>query len=235
MYLFSGVHKKRILIYDSVTLLLIKRFKVYVGHAIAFQQNEKQEGLQGRVLKMTYLNKIIKFIYSTVIIVHLFLSPASSQSEDVTLNMDAHFIGWEAYLASGSYNLSNDYKTTILGRYAESINIISPVFANELDWHTLIWFDWHAFGFNRREDVIGFYPLDLPFLLQSDDQGVDSALSSSEFVSLDSKLSIAKWDKFAYTFNSVSEENTIPMPTIILLTCLGLIGLAGFARKRTNA
>ena len=233
-YLFGNVRaKKRIFINDSVTLLLIKRFKVYVGYSIAFKQNETHQGLQGRVLKMIYCNKTIIFIFLALVVVYLSL-PASLHSEDVTLNMDADFIGWEAYLAYGSYHLSNDNKASILSRYGDRINIISPVFANDLDWHTLIWIDWHAYGFNWREDSIGFYPLNLSNLLPTGDEGLDSALSSSEYVSLDGDLSIAKWDKFTYNFGSDSVENTIPMRATILLTCLGLIGLAGFARKRTG-
>ena len=101
--------------------------------------------------------------------------------------------------------------------------------------HYLRRFDWHRHRFEKIEDTFGLYANNPLMHTQTYDERFGSALSSIEYLAFDLGHSIAEWDYFTYDFDSFPIENAVPMPANILLICLGLIGLVGFARKMTTA
>lgn len=175
----------------------------------------------------------MRVIYLAMIAANL-LFPVSAQSDDVVLSIDADLIGWEAYLAYASSNLSRGKKADRLSNYLNGMSFFSPVFAQDLEWRASIGFDWQAYRLEEIKDTLGFDEENQLMQTQTFDEQLNSSLPAIQYLAFEHGFSIAEGDYYTDDLYSVSVENTIRMPATVLLIFLGLIGLAGFARKSTK-
>lgn len=182
------------------------------------------------MLQTSFYDIIMKFIYLTLVVA-LLLFPVPAPSGSVTLNLDVDWIRWEAYFNYDSYHLSNDKSTARMATLSDRLGINIPVLAEDLERHYLTEFDWHSYNYEGIEDIFWPYAYDPLIQPQTHDERLGRALSSTQYLAFGLGHSIEEWDYFTYDFDSIPIENNVPMPANILLICLGLIGLAGFARN----
>lgn len=167
---------------------------------------------------------MMKFICLSIFVALLF-SPVPVQSDGNALNMNMDWVGWKASFTESLYALSNVPRTII----SEPVDINTPVLAEYLGWNYLNRFDWHTTSFIEIEGTFWLYVDDQLIQTQIYDLSFGSALTSIQYFDLGH--SVAEWSYFKYDHGSVPIEKAVPMPATILLICLGLIGLVGFARK----
>lgn len=175
----------------------------------------------------------MKFICLAIIAANL-LFPVSAPSDDVVLSIDADLIGWEAYLAYSSSNVSGGQKADRLSRYLSGGSFFSPVFAQDLEWRTSIGFDRQAYRLGGIKDTLGFNLEHQLAQSQFFEEPFNRSLPAIQYVAFEHGFSVTGGDYLTVDLYSVSADNSIRMPATMLLIFLGLIGLAGFARRRTK-